>query len=340
MSTTTMTTTMTTTTTTMTTTKPPTTPEVTVEILGGLGNQLFQICTLISYCLEHDRPFMFDEAAPIRVGQRKKTYWDTPLLRGLLRHAAAAALGPPELYLKESGFNYSALPVPPPLKPCKLVGYFQSYKYFLAHEAAIIQLLQIRELQKTVLAKVKKTSLASASAKGPTTTVAMHFRLGDYLIQPQNYVKQPLAYYRAALEDLVKALKNTPEPSSMVATLPEATVQVHYFCVHYFCVQYFCEPGDRASVLAHYIAPLQAIFPAVTFISGAADTVPDWLQLVLISLCTHTIMANSTFSWWGAYLNAAQMKRVYYPADWFGLALKARCPLEDLCPPSWRAITV
>jgi hypothetical protein len=310
-------------TTTTTTTTTMTKPVVTVEILGGLGNQLFQICTLISYCLEHDRPFMFDVAAQIRVGQRKKTYWDTPLLRGLLRHAAAAAAGPPGLYLKESGFAYSAL-MAPPLKPCKLVGYFQSYKYFRAHEAAIIQLLQIRELQKTVWAKVKDTS--SASAKGPTT-VAMHFRLGDYLIQPQNYVKQPLAYYRAALEDLLEA-------SSMEAP-PEPSAKDTHFSVHYFC-----EPGDRASVLAHYIAPLQALFPTVTFINGAADTMPDWLQLVLLSLCTHTIMANSTFSWWGAYLNAAQKKRVYYPANWFGPALKARCPLGDLCPPEWRAITV
>ena len=325
-------------------------PFVTVEILGGLGNQLFQICALVSYCLEHDRPFMFEVAAPIRVGQRKKTYWDTPLLRHLMLQAQTASLERPAaaagLFLKESGFAYSPLPPPPPSAlalalapasalalapaPCKLLGYFQSYKYFLAHEAAILQLLKIRDLQQTVLAK-KQTATATATATAATgactTTVAMHFRLGDYMIQPQNYVKQPLAYYRAALEDLLEAssMVATTEPSSMVATL-----QIHYFC----------EPGDRAVVLAHYIAPLQALFPAVTFVSGAADTVPDWLQLVLMSLCSHTIMANSTFSWWGAYLNAAPLKRVYYPADWFGCALKTRCQLVDLCLPSWRAITV
>ena len=51
----------------------------TIEIMGGLGNQLFQIFTLISYSIKNKKPF-FIENKPITCGERKKYYWDTPLL--------------------------------------------------------------------------------------------------------------------------------------------------------------------------------------------------------------------------------------------------------------------
>jgi len=50
-------------------------------------------------------------------------------------------------------------------------------------------------------------------------------------------------------------------------------------------------------------------------------------------VCDHNIIANSTFSWWGAYLNQNPSKIVCYPGTWFGPALKH--DTRDLFPTDW-----
>ncbi len=66
---------------------------------------------------------------------------------------------------------------------------------------------------------------------------------------------------------------------------------------------------------------------------------PDFVDLCMMSLCDHHIIANSTFSWWGAWLNASDTKRVIAPQLWFGPAkLEANgMPLNiaDNIPAGW-----
>lgn len=54
-------------------------------------------------------------------------------------------------------------------------------------------------------------------------------------------------------------------------------------------------------------------FPSTYFI-----TEEDFIELWMISMCQNNILANSSFSWWGGFLNSNPDKRVFVPSLWFG----------------------
>ena len=98
---------------------------------------------------------------------------------------------------------------------------------------------------------------------------------------------------------------------------------------------YFCEEKDNVPVKQR-LYKIKKVFPHLTF-HKASDELEDWEQLLLMSLSDHNIIANSTFSWWGAYLNNHTDKIVCYPQKWFGVANTDK-DTKDLCPPSWLRI--
>ena len=53
-----------------------------------------------------------------------------------------------------------------------------------------------------------------------------------------------------------------------------------------------------------------------------------------MSLCEHNIICNSTFSWWGAYLNTNKNKKVITTTNWFGSEYKD-WDISTLFPDEW-----
>ena len=141
----------------------------------------------------------------------------------------------------------------------------------------------------------------------------MHFRLGDYKKIQEFHPLATYEYYERAMEHMKNAAPNT-----------------------FNTVLYFCEDEDIDDVL-NTINKLTIKFPEITFTRGE-NTLADWEQLLLMSLCHHNIIANSSFSWWGAYFNSHTDKIVCYPSVWFGPS--AGHNTIDLCPPQWVKINV
>lgn len=134
-------------------------------------------------------------------------------------------------------------------------------------------------------------------------TIALHFRLSDY----GDSWRLPLKYYEDALAHF------TDKPYNVIV---------------------FYEQQD-ISLVKQKISALQTKFQGLSF-KYIDTTIVDWKQMLLMSLCNHNIIANSTFSWWGAYFRPYAEKRVYYPRPW-GEAHRHLC-IDDLCPSSWTPI--
>ena len=105
---------------------------LTIELQGGLGNQIFQIFTLIGYALENNVQFILPHNKADKKsagGADRPTYWNS-IFKDLSSFVYDNKKGNIPL-IREMGFNYRALPKIKNNKDhYKLVGYFQSPKYF------------------------------------------------------------------------------------------------------------------------------------------------------------------------------------------------------------------
>ena len=119
----------------------------TMHVMGGLGNQLFQIFTALAYSLEHgDKtlvfPYIEKLGTEIQGNTVRITYWDT-LFRDLKQYTTFSNPGRNDLLnqlptLQEPGFSYTPIP-PVHDRDFRLFGYFQSYKYFESHMETILK---------------------------------------------------------------------------------------------------------------------------------------------------------------------------------------------------------
>ena len=300
---------------------------ITILINGGLGNQLFQVFAALGAAIRNNDTCYFLYTTRDASGKRE-TYWNT-LLHYLKPMTVIATQANMQRFRhlpehQESGFRYSKLPSQTAMNstPLKLIGYFQSEKYFADVRDEIYDKLQLLEQQRHIRAMFAESSWFSCGC----VTIAMHFRIGDYAHIQQAHPILPLEYYRQALKHVVANVSSSGFYSR--DSLPNDKPKK-------FNVLIFNQACDNAVILDHMRAlKNDPEFAAQCRFHKVPDMFEDWKQMMLMSVCDHNIIANSTFSWWGAYLNQNPGKIVCYPSTWFGPALKNH-DTRDLFPSDW-----
>ena len=274
---------------------------ITCNLMGGLGNQLFQIFATIAYSIRVKQPFRF--LYTDFLGKRQ-TYWNTFLLS--LKGFTTMLPLDNSITIRERGFGYNELPILQNIEyqNVSLYGYFQSYKYFDSHYDTLYKIIRL-DNQKN---KIKQKYLHAYDCD---RLLSIHFRLGDYKMLPDYHPIMTYKYYFNCIQHIISTTNSQ---------------ELH--------ILYFCEKDDN-TVVHKTIKMLSVAFPVCKFIK-AVDTITDWEQLLMMSCCHHNIIANSTFSWWGAYFNRYTDKIVCYPSVWFGP--KNPVSTADLFPVSWTKI--
>lgn len=169
-----------------------------------------------------------------------------------------------------------------------LCGCFQSEKYFKDVEDAVRQAFRFRNIQipEQLLGQIEKYKKQVAHY----CSVSIHIRRGDYLDASEVYGGICTdAYYNKAIEYMLERYPDT-----------------HFFIFtnDTFWAEKWCEAKRLEEERFHY-----------TVVKGT-DEATGYIDLMLMSRCSHHIIANSSFSWWGAWLNESPDKCVIAPVKW------------------------
>jgi hypothetical protein len=266
---------------------------ISIDVMGGLGNQLFMIFATLAYGIQHNVKVVFPRHN-CYYDPNRPTYWDTflPELKIFTTENPAnqtteeQRAGFPKY--REPHFEYRPFPDFGTQNIC-LAGYFQSPQYFAAVQSTIYKMIHLSDKKRAVQQKYPHYFVNSKPI------VSIHFRLGDYKTKQQYHPIMNYEYFEQSLQHIVTKVTSID-----------------------LRVLYFCEREDNDFVQED-IRRLQSIYPSIEF-QKVDDQIPDYDQLLLMASCQHHIIANSTFSWWGAYLNESPDKIVCYPSVWFGPA--------------------
>jgi hypothetical protein len=134
---------------------------------------------------------------------------------------------------------------------------------------------------------------------GIQNTISLHFRIGDYKKVQHFHPIMPFEYYTNSISHIL-----CESTESYDGTTP--TYKILYFCEN--------QDIDDVDII---LDRLKTEYPTIVF-TKASNDIADWGQMLTMSNCQHNIIANSSFSWWGAYFNNNPNKIVCYPSTWFG----------------------
>ena len=160
-----------------------------------------------------------------------------------------------------------------------LDGYWQSESYFRDIRETLVA-----EFEFPIVSDRRNRELALEMREN--NSVSVHFRRGDYLCGKVAKIHGGLCsdlYYEKA---------------------------IGYFKEKYTDVHFYIFSNDPDWIKQHYNNPKMTII-------NWNNNANSYLEMYLMSQCHHNIIANSSFSWWGAWLNQNEKKEVIAPRFWF-----------------------
>ncbi len=281
-----------------------------VRLMGGLGNQLFQYAA--GRRLSHVRttPLKLDlswfdtqelrfyELSCFQLEAQCATAAEVQALRderpGILHRLFHRTPKPPPSWVREQNFRFDAR-VLDLGADAFLDGYWQSEKYFLDIEPILREDFRFGK-------PANELNRALADRIVSCASVSLHVRRTDYVTNPQ-----------------AKARHGTCTPeyyANSVARIAQMVAAPHFFV--------FSDDPAWAREKLDLHQPT-----TVVDLNGPDSGYED---LRLMTRCRHHIIANSSFSWWGAWLSESPAKIVIAPAQWFQDGSR---DTMDLLPPTW-----
>jgi hypothetical protein len=295
---------------------------ISIRVQGGLGNQLFMIFATIAYGMKHNVQTVFEYYYQIAA---RHTYWET-LLDGFKMFTTANPanrltnddISKFKVYM-EPGFLYNPLP-DFGNNNTYIIGYLQSFRYFESCKTQLYSIMRLNEKKQEVFEKYSKylTSVTETETEKEKETetdcktlISIHFRMGDYKEKRYYHPIMNYEYFESSLDYI---MNNRLEKNDVR-------------------ILYFCEKEDNEYVDSK-IALMNIKYPNLECMK-VDDTIEDYDQLLIMSLCNHNIMSNSSYSWWGSYFNEYESKIVCYPSKWFGEYYEHTHDHKDMMPESW-----
>jgi hypothetical protein len=293
---------------------------VVTKLSGGLGNQLFQYATGRALALAHSRDLVIDlhwyHTMPAGSTPRRELLSQLRIVASFADSAGdPAALAPPPrvwwqklfkpawVVRERKAFRYQPRLASPPGRHASWVldGYWQCPRYFEAIRAQLLAEIAPKRPLDPHYDGVARHIDACES-------VLLHVRRGDYVhLQSASatHGTLPLAYYANAL-------------AHVRARCREPVV--------------FVFSDDPQWARENIVTGVETVF--VESAPGEESVIDE---LMLMRRCKHQIIANSSLSWWGAWLNENPDKIVTAPQRW--LAERA-FDLGDLIPADWTVLPV
>ena len=267
---------------------------------GGLGNQMFQYAFYLGEREKHGGLWLFDIKGTRYHHQEFELDGIFNICKCKKTHNFALKLirklRMPQMIVneKEEG-AYSETPNVFGIGKCiKYRGFWQNEKYFLDVEN------EVRRIYKFDESKLnhKTVSLYNQIKEQRRNYVSVHVRRGDYLDCPIFHVCTAEYYHRA-----MSHIKSHVKDVSFVVFSDDIP----------WCREQFGISNDTLQY--------------VDWNSGT----DSWQDMFLMSKCHHNIIANSSFSWWGAWLNDFIDKIVVAPSYWLADETK----MQDVVPSNW-----
>ncbi len=285
---------------------------VIVRIIGGLGNQMFQyaagrgismrnndklkldLTPFDSYKLHNYSLNSLSLASTEATSQEVKNFKKKRFFSNVTNKVWRRKMTRPPTRVKEKHFHFDRDILK--LKgDIYLDGYWQSEKYFKDIEDTIRKDFSPSYSPSSNAQKIKSMIQVTSCS------VSVHIRRGDYVRNLKTRLIHGICssdYYRRALR--------------------------------YLSDQGICDPTIFVFSDDIEWVNRQGLFPNAVFVSSY--DMCDTEEIMLMSYCDHHIIANSSFSWWGAWLNTSQEKIVIAPKVWFQ---GANNDTSDLIPDTW-----